>query len=158
MKKMQIYILLGIGVVLLLGVMAYLQNFGRPFQYKKDTVELRGHRFEVEIADTIPTRARGLSYRESLPEDAGMLFIFSSSSKYGFWMKDMKFPIDIIWLKGDTVVGIAKNAQPEPEKTVYGLTKHFPPEEIDRVLEINAGLSDKYGIVPGDKATLRLVK
>ena len=103
--------------------------------------------FNVEIANTIPSRISGLSNRESLAEDAGMLFVFPVAMPQGFWMKDMKFPIDIIWIKENRVVGLVIGAEPEtgPDYTIYR-----SPEPVDKVLEINAGLSIKRGIKVGD--------
>lgn len=108
--------------------------------------------FEVEIADTVVKRTLGLSGREELEEGKGMLFVFPEKSQQGFWMKDMKFSIDIIWISGDIVIGFAENAAPEPGVPVYSLKVHHSPEPVDRVLEIPAGGVQKYGIKVGDNA------
>jgi hypothetical protein len=65
-------------------------------------------------------------------------------------MKDMKFPIDIIWISGDEVVGIDENAEPEPGKPLSDLKIYYPPREIDSVLEVNAGTAEKYNLKVGD--------
>lgn len=105
------------------------------------------HIFAVEIVDTIQARSQGLSGRVSLPENNGMLFIFPSSALYSFWMKGMRFPLDIIWISGDKVVGFAENALPDNSDSpvIYP-----PPQPIDKVLEINAGLVKKLAIKIGD--------
>ena len=53
---------------------------------------------QAEVADTDASRQQGLMFRENLPEGQGMLFVFGTEGRYGFWMKNMKFPIDIIWI------------------------------------------------------------
>lgn len=109
-----------------------------------------GHEFAVEVRDTALGRAEGLSGRELLAEDTGMLFIFETPGIYGFWMKDMKFPIDIVWIEGERVVGIIENVVPEPEKSIFTLTVYRPPEPVSRVLELPAGTVARYGLRTGD--------
>ncbi|MEK7176049.1 MAG: DUF192 domain-containing protein [Patescibacteria group bacterium] len=92
----------------------------------------------VEIADTTEKLARGLSGRKSLSPGSGMLFVFSEIGSYGFWMKDMKFPIDIAWLEridnSFRIVGIERNVSPESFPHVF-----YPPVPIKYVVETNAG-------------------
>ncbi len=118
---------------------------------KVHSVRIGDAGFNVEIADNAIAQARGLSGRASLPEESGMLFIFSSPAKRGFWMPDMHFPLDMVWIKGDLVVGVTENVPPAGfgEPQIY-----YPPEPVDRVLEINAGLSKKYGFKAGDTVVL----
>jgi len=104
--------------------------------------------FRVEIAGNFASRAQGLSGRPSLEGDEGMLFIFPAPGTYGFWMQGMRFPLDIIWIRGDRVVGFAENA---PVPTGADPPTFLPPEPVDRVLEINAGLVAARGIKIGDK-------
>lgn len=98
----------------------------------------------VEIADTVISREQGLSGRNELPKDHGMLFRFPFSARHGFWMRDMKFPIDIIWIKNNKVIGISKQAHPDFEKSFWQLPIYYPPESVDTVLEVSAGLTDLY--------------
>lgn len=103
--------------------------------------------FKVEIVDTQDKRTLGLSGRESLPDDSGMLFVFENSYFHGFWMKDMNFPIDIIWLDENLkVVHIEKNVQPESFPEVY-----LPDKPALYVLEINAGEAEKNSIKVGSE-------
>lgn len=143
------FILGGVAIVLFT-VTAFLYNFGRPVKTDKAVLTLKGRSFDVEIAATMTARNQGLSGRSSLAENSAMLFVFDRVGSYGFWMKDMNFPLDLLWFRGNTLVGITKNVQPEPGKTIVGLKVYYPPETIDRVLEINAGLSDRYGFAAGD--------
>ncbi len=105
---------------------------------------LGGKEFLVEIADTREKYIRGLSGRNSLDEDKGMLFLFDKLDTYGFWMKDMKFPIDIIWINGDKVVYVLPTVNPGSYPNIF-----TPPVSADKVLEINAGLSRKFDITEG---------
>jgi uncharacterized protein len=113
------------------------------------------HTFNVSVARTPEELQKGLSERGSLPQDQGMLFLFDQPGDHAFWMKGMQFPIDIIFINNDTIVSIAKNAQPVEEGN------ENPPlytsgAQADKVLEINAGLSDKYEFKVGDKVTFAL--
>ncbi len=96
-------------------------------------VMIGNRRYSLEIADTQQEQVRGLSGRESLCQDCALLFIFPEKRKWAFWMKDMRFSIDIMWLAGDTIVGIERNLSPF-SKSIFR-----PEEEADRVIEINAG-------------------
>jgi len=100
----------------------------------------------LEIADSPEERKRGLSYRNNLPESTGLLFVFDRSDKYGFWMKEMHFPIDIIWLDENyRVVHIKENARPE---SYPGVFKSESPALY--VLEVNAGVAAQAGLEIGD--------
>ncbi len=100
-----------------------------------------GHRLNLEVVDTERERTRGLSGRESLGKNAGMLFVFPVSNTYGFWMKDMNFSIDIVWLDENfEIVYIKEEVSPEtyPES--------FRPDTPARyVLEVNAGVMNEMG-------------
>ncbi|MEK7463344.1 MAG: DUF192 domain-containing protein [Patescibacteria group bacterium] len=107
--------------------------------------------FRAEVAETMAQKSKGLSYRDSLDKDGAMYFDFGKEDKYGFWMMGMRFPIDIIWIKNNIVIGIEKNAQAPMAGTPENALKlYYPPEAVDRVLEISAGLSDELGIKVGD--------
>ncbi len=108
----------------------------------------------IEIAETPSELRRGLMYREGLSPNSGMLFIFEYEDKYGFWMKNMKFPIDIIWIDSDLkVVDIKKNAEPcieEPCETYY------PSDRARYVLEVPAGYFEERSIRIGDRGVFDL--
>ncbi len=100
----------------------------------------------VDIAETQQEQTRGLSGREKLEEGKGMLFIFGLPGEHGFWMKDMKFAIDIIWINEDKkIIYIKKNAQPESYPSVF-----VPKSNSKYVLEVPGGFSEKNGIKEGD--------
>ena len=101
----------------------------------------------VEIADEASERWQGLSDRANLGENNGMLFIFPNLQKRTFVMRRMHFPLDIIWIKDDEIVGIASNLAPEGENPTE---LYSSPELINYVLEVNGGYCDAFGIRKGD--------
>ena len=105
--------------------------------------------FNVEVVDTPETRRIGLMYRESLDENAGMLFIFEEAKNYPFWMKNTLIPLDIIWINyGMKIVAITDNTQPCPED---GDCNPINPRETALyVLEVNSGKASELGIALGD--------
>lgn len=162
MKNKKLIFLI-ITILILFGLGAWFFGFRGQADFGRGEVQINGKVFKVEVADTIRSRAQGLSGREGMDEDYGMIFIFDSPAMQGFWMKDMNFPLDMIWIKGDSpsqifpgktwegkIVGFKENVQPEPEKTVFGLTVYNSPEPVDKVLELNAGTVQKKGIKVGD--------
>jgi len=138
-------------VLILFGLGYYFFGFRNPSRGRTVEIFLKDIAIQAEVADTSALRAQGLSHRASLADNSGMYFIFQTPNKSGFWMKDMNFPIDIIWLKGNEVVGISKNALPEPGVPMWRLKIYYPPAEVDRVLEVRSGLSEKIGLLPGDR-------
>ncbi|MBU6500710.1 MAG: DUF192 domain-containing protein [Patescibacteria group bacterium] len=157
MSKNLIIILLLILIFIAAAALAFFHFFlSGPSKHSgvEANVEIGGTTFKSEVASTILQRTIGLSGRDSLPEGEGMLFIFNGYGNYGFWMKDMKFPIDMVWISGDKVVGFVENAMPEPDKTVFGLKVYYPPEAVDKVLEINAGDVGRYGISVGQSVLI----
>ncbi|MEX2016957.1 MAG: DUF192 domain-containing protein [Candidatus Pacearchaeota archaeon] len=105
--------------------------------------------FVIEIADSDEERALGLGGRESLDENKGMLFVFEEEVMPGFWMKDMKFPIDIIWIDSNReIIGIQENLQ--PCSNIVLCPAVYPSHPIKYVLEINANLSDRDNITEGN--------
>ncbi len=107
----------------------------------------------VEIADDVEERRVGLSEHIFLDSDRGMLFLFDGPSRPPFWMKDMDFPIDIVWLHDGTVVGIESDVQPV---TVEDPPSVRPIVDIDQVLEVNAGFAAKHGLKTGQMLDIKL--
>ncbi len=120
------------------------------------TATIDGRQFKLHLAVNPIDQQKGLSVFDSLSQDEGMLFVFPTSSYYGFWMKDMKFPIDILWIQGDTLAGFQENALALDVKNPDNLPVYNPPEPVNEVLEINAGLAEKYGFKAGDKVFVKL--
>ena len=115
---------------------------------------MNGRCVSVEIAQTKEEVARGLQFRESLDQDAGMFFLFPVPDVYRFWMKDTMIPLDMIWAdENRTIIFIAKNV---PPCEVDPCPNYGPLKKALYVLEVNAGYTDKHGIEPGDKMELYL--
>ena len=120
-----------------------------------DQLSIDGAMFNVEVATTSVEQSRGLSYRTSLGKNDGMLFLFGSSSVQTFWMKDMNFPLDMIWISGNTVAGFAANVPaPLPGVALWSLPLYTSPDNVDKVLEVNAGVVAKYNIKVGDAVNI----
>lgn len=113
---------------------------------QKFEVVINNRVFNVEVADTKAGRERGLSGHKPLLENGGMFFIFPKSDKHGFWMKDMTFPIDIIWIDENfKVVHIEKSVSPETYPKVF-----YPDSPAMYVLEVSDGQASALGLRVGD--------
>jgi len=108
----------------------------------------------ADVADSTPERTRGLSGREALKPFEGMLFVHDQLEVPNYWMPDMNFSIDIIWLVDDEIVGFSKNAIPEdPAQTYYS-----PEIPINMVLEVNAGFVEENELIVGDFLDIEFVE
>ncbi len=128
-----------------------LAALGMFFFYREDSH--RTYSLEtIEVASTPEAHERGLSERESIPDNYGMLFIFRDEEPYAFWMKDMLAPIDIIWLENDgSIAGILDSVATSTYPDVF-----YPPHPIKYVLEIRAGLAREKGWATTTKLSLPL--
>lgn len=105
----------------------------------------------VELALTDPEKAQGLMFRESMPKDAGMVFPFEGLAIRPFWMKNCHFPLDLVYATKDgTVVEVIKALPPCPPDPAP-CPNAIPKAKSDTVLEVNAGVADATGAVPGAK-------
>lgn len=140
--------IIGVLLLLLFAVVVAQAAYASFFD-PRAVVHLAGARFEVTIADTEKTRTQGLSGTSNLPADQAMLFIFDYDRKWSIWMKDMNYPIDIVWLNQKReVIDYVTNVPPAsyPDKT-------FSPKENARyVLEFQSGVVKKKGIKQGQIA------
>ena len=110
------------------------------------TAEGKSHRFTVEVAATEAQQARGMMFRATLAPDAGMIFPMSPPRYASFWMKNTVIPLDMIFVDSTGLVKrVHENAVPGDETPISG------GEGILVVLEINAGLAQALGIVPGSQ-------
>lgn len=119
------------------------------FLYKpqqKMTVFLGEKAFLVDVAQTERDLIKGLSDRNSLALDEGMLFVFNNPQKYGFWMRDMNFPLDIVWISDDyQIVHIEKSLATSTYPTIF-----YPKSPARYILEISSGQVDQLKINIGD--------
>jgi uncharacterized membrane protein (UPF0127 family) len=136
-------------VIAVLAIFTWLTIKPHILEPKSHTpqVEIGDKIINVEIANTNAKRELGLSGHAPLADVQGMLFVFDKSGIYPFWMKDMLFPIDIIWISEDfKIVYIEKNAQINSFPNTFGYDK-----EARYVLEVNAGFSDNNNLKIGDQ-------
>lgn len=124
-----------------------LKQIEEPIAWRQ--VSIRDLSVRAEIASSALARYRGLSQRPQLAPQAGMLFVFPESEKRAFVMRDMSFPLDIIFINQGRIVNIAADLPISDPDRLY-----FSAGPADRVLEINAGLSAQYGLSPGDEVKI----
>ena len=107
---------------------------------------------QVELADTVIKRTKGLMFRKSLGENEGMLFIFPSKGKHTFWMANTYIPLDIIWIGADMkIVHIEENVPPCTETgKLQAMCRVYRPDDTAKyVLEVNGGWSEKHKVENG---------
>lgn len=135
-------------------VYSYVDRMQKIFASHPPTLIIGKNKITIDVVDNFFSRAKGLSGRESLPPDHGMLFVFSFPQPQSFWMHDMKFDLDIIWISKGKVVEITENV-PSPSKT-NNVPKIVTPKVLaDQVLEVPAGFAASHGIKVGDEVDFR---
>jgi uncharacterized membrane protein (UPF0127 family) len=120
------------------------------FRNQGPQLTVAGATYELRIADEDPEKEKGLGGLERLPKDEGMLFVFDRSDYYIFWMKDMNFPLDILWIDDDyKIIYAERNISPDsyPQKFVSQVPAKY-------VLEINGGQMYENGIQVGSKVEI----
>ena len=113
------------------------------------TITIGEDTLTVEIADDGLLQQRGLSYRDGLEPGTGMLFIYAEPGSRSFWMKEMRFCLDIIWLDETEIVGAAENACPEPGVQDAELARYVSNAPVRFILEVPAGWLAERGYGPG---------
>lgn len=122
----------------------------RPSGTAQTEVTIRQQSIEVEVVRSREEQARGLSGRDSLAWGNGMLFPYERPAFVSFWMKGMRFDIDIVWIRDQRIVGIAERV-PHPSDPQAAPATVRPPELIDMVLEVPAGFARAHGWSRGDR-------
>lgn len=135
--------LAGAVIILLGGILVLVFSYNEKATPFPRAVTLDGRSYTLELARTDTSRARGLGGRDSICDACAMLFIFDTKEKHPFWMKDMRFPLDIVWLEDDRVVSIARNIPPDSQEILR------PEVPANRVLELRAGGAG--ALHPGDR-------
>ncbi len=147
-------------IIVLLVVGSYLNIFlGNlaPQAAASTQVRINSLVIAAEVAKTTQTRSQGLSKRESLAPNTGMLFVFEKVDRYNFWMKDVKFPIDIIWIGQDKrIADITHSAQLEPGVPDNLLRIYQPAVSVLYVLEVAEGTAAFNNLRIGDLAEFSL--
>jgi hypothetical protein len=117
-------------------------------------VELNHERFSIELADTQEKRTLGLMFRDSMPEDHGMLFIFPGETRRSFWMKNTRIALDIFYFDTNlTLVSVAENT---PPCRISECPTYPSDGPANYVLELNAGKAVELGVKRGDVLELYL--
>lgn len=152
--KLQVLIILAI--IPLGALYFYTQKTGTPLSELvtpgSPVVHLGDIPIRVKVADTPALRERGLSGLDELPGVGGMLFIFDKSGYHGVWMKDMRFPIDVIWVDEDlTIIDISENLWPDSYPQVYE-----PSKPALYAIETDIGFAEAFGIRVGQTIILPL--
>lgn len=149
--------LLVLGIILILPAVLYfymtrddIADVPKGGEQGSLTVRVGNVPIYVEVADTPASRVQGLSNRDSLGANSGMLFIFDRADYHRIWMKDMRFPIDVIWIGSDLkVVDITEQLRPDT------FPREFEPVTPARfVIEVNANFAASFGIQVGDTVAL----
>lgn len=159
MKKVLIIYGLLVAVILVFVFLRFrgIDLFPKFGNENNATVTINEQSFKVEVADEDEERIKGLSDRKSLDKDKGMIFVFDEKDKYGFWMKNVNFPLDLIYISDNKIADIVKNAEPKA-KDATDIQIYTPKEEANYVLEINGGLSDEFGFEIGNEVTFENIQ
>ncbi len=138
LKRREAVTLLVAVVVFAIAILSY-----RHMTQTGKTLTFGGHTYTLELATTTKQQEHGLSDRRSMPRDHGMLFVYQQEKKECFWMKDMHFPLDMIWLDADhKVIYIANNVSPDTYPDTI-----CPGDPAEFVIELNAGQAAEAGIL-----------
>lgn len=164
MKQVLLPILAAVAFIVIVGLLTQGLRTGKigiPSQYDlapmpKLLVTIEDINIPIELADDPEERILGLSGRESLEAESGLLFVFEDQNvRPKFWMKDMNFAIDIIWIDDNIIVQIDSAVEPEEDGTPDSQLKlYIPNQEIDYVLEVNSGFSENNEIEIGNTVDL----
>lgn len=139
------------GAIVVVAIVAGLTWLWWQMTSQQQVVQLHGHLYGMTVMRTDEELQRGLSGTQSLPADQAMLFVFPTDDKWAMWMKDMNYPIDMVWLGDDKkVVYMVKNAQPSS----YPKTQFKPDTNTRYVIELPSGTIERTGIAIGDPAGL----
>lgn len=131
---------IALGLILIAGVAMVIS-----INHRKAPISIGGQMIFARVADDDESRRKGLSNTAPLGEKEGMLFIFDTPSRWGMWMREMKYSIDIVWLDSEKrIVYIAKNVSPDTYPKVF-----LPEKDALYVLELPAGFVDKHHVSLG---------
>lgn len=138
-----------------LDILLKLENFFRRLfgLMPRAHLSIGDQLLSVELAENAKDWTQGLSGRDDLAKGEGMLFIFPSAHIPSFWMKDMNFDLDIIWINRGLVVDITKNV-PRPQNSSDNLPTYSPAKAVDTVLEVPAGYATEINLQVGDQIIL----
>lgn len=158
MKQLILLFLLLVAVILTTAFLlkgGQIPTLGNLPRGTPDTIKIGDKTIKVEIADSPEEHEKGLSGRDSLPKDAGMLFVLPENSEPIFFMSGMKFSIDIIWIADNKIIGFSQNLEPPgPDTPQDQLPLYKAPAPVDYVLEVNANFVQENKITTDTKIEL----
>ncbi len=147
------------GLIVALAVLAAACGGSERIEVRSERIEVRIGELviDAEVARTPEERGQGLSGRSSLPDEGGMLFVFQQEGQPGFWMREMRFPLDFIWISQDGLVMDLTEDVPPPDAGVPDepLPRYQPDAPVLYVLEVNAGIIRQSGVQVGDAVTFK---
>lgn len=146
------YILLVGSAIIIFFIFYFFGTTGKSRVGEYGTVEINGKNISVENVSNSYDQYLGLSNRDNLCADCGMLFVFPDKKIEEFVMRNMKFPLDIVFISDNKIINIAENLSPEGVSPVNFYTSSAP---VNNVLEINAGYAQKNGIKAGDEIIIK---
>jgi len=146
----KIYLIISIFVILSMAIINILNRY----HLRKEGVYLAGEKIEILVVNNEYQKYIGLGGRNSLGEYDGMLFVYSEPGRLGVVMRDMLFPIDVVWFDNGEIVDIAPNLPIEPGVKEDDLKVYFPRAEANTFLELPAGWAMSHNLKIGDKLTI----
>ncbi|MCX6781462.1 MAG: DUF192 domain-containing protein [Candidatus Magasanikbacteria bacterium] len=140
------FVFLFIALFLCIGI----YNFVTTRMYSYAQVTLGGEQFRARVADTVYKRTHGLGGTSVLVGHDAMLFVFPVKDRYSFWMKDVSYPIDIVWFADGKIIDVASRVPPVPTDVSISLPTYKPRLAADRVVELPSGTAERLQLKIGD--------
>ena len=142
--------IVGVVIVGLLAVATTAGYYTYVVPKTSNRIEFDGVTLTVELATTPAAQELGLSDRDAMPASHGMLFVFNQAAEWGFWMHEMRFPLDIIWFNANRQVVFIEQDLPPCPPAPATCPVYAPPRNAMYVLEVNAGFVQANGVKLGD--------
>ena len=148
MKRINFVVIVGIIVITTIMILIYypVQTSIESEIVIEASVTINGKTIEIEIADEPDERSRGLMFRESLTKDTGMLFLFDKEGFYSFWMMNVNFNLDIIWINSN---GNVVHIERDLPSCFMSCPTYAPRESARYVLELNSGVANELDLLVG---------
>lgn len=140
-------------IIFLVAILLIIGLFDK-FRSVPKYININGQEYKVEVVTTPTKLSKGLSDRENMAENEAMLFLFGAKDFRSFWMKDVYFPIDLLWIDGNLIVGWEENIQPQLDVPDDRLRKYRSLQPVDKVLELPAGAVQKLDLKRGQTINL----
>ena len=113
--------------------------------YEQKSIKIGKNEYQLYVADSEQKRLKGLSGVTEMPHNQGMLFIFDTPNTFGFWMKDMNFSLDFVYIRKNKVTELKEDISPGTFPQIF-----YPVYQADAVIELNAGQIQQSGVHIGD--------